>query len=141
MYLQNDLLMGAAEELRHALAENAAARGREWAIRVGHALSDVEKILRQHAGEIPTGDETLIGQERALLPSPGIERKADALREELQDLIDNVRMLRTELAAGRESSANSTQKAHTLLHRLDKLERAEVELVQQSITPDIGAGD
>jgi hypothetical protein len=141
MYLQNDLVMGAAEELRQALTENAAARGREWALHMGHSLSDVEKTLCQHKGDFGTDDDTFGENQRGLLPSPGVQRKIEGLRQELGELIEGVRILRVDLGAGQDTVAGFAQRAHHLLHALERLERGEIDLVQQSITPDIGAGD
>jgi hypothetical protein len=146
MYLQNDRLTAAAEELRRGLTENAAASGREWAIRIGRALSDVERILRRHAADVSTTDDAPADQDRALLPSPGVERRAEGLRHELDVLIESLRTLRTELAAGRENPPGSgtvgfSERVQGLLRALEHLDQGEIDLVQESITADIGAGD
>jgi hypothetical protein len=141
MYLQNDLVMGAAEELRQALTDNASARGREWAIHMGQSLSDVEKTLRRHEGDFGGDDESLADKDRALLPSPGVHRRLEGLRQEPGELIEDVRILRTDLGVGRDTVVGYAERAHHLLHALERLERGEIDLVQESITADIGAGD
>lgn len=145
MSAQKDLLMGATEELRQALGEDTAG-GRGWGERVARALAGVERALRQRAGEPLSAEEPLADADRPLLPSPGVERRADELQHEAADLLREARALRGEVSAGR--GGDPAAGAGTLAERLGRLvqalarhEQGEIDLVQESITLDIGAGD
>jgi hypothetical protein len=144
MALQHGLLTGAAE-LRRSLEENANRSAREWTDGVERALEDVERSLRREAESEWTADDLSKEQDRALLPSPGVERRSEGLQNELHDLIYKVRSLRSELMTARTTpggvTAESASKARSLVLDLERFEKNETDLIQQSITQDIGAGD
>jgi hydroxypyruvate isomerase len=146
MIVRRDLVIGAAKELREALAANATAPGKEWTTRVEQALTKVERALKQHAKEGALVDESPSDPESALLPSPGVERRELELRDDLDDLIVKVQALRTELSADSAVTAGNQRstfvdKASDLVRALERQEADEIDMVQESITPDIGAGD
>jgi hypothetical protein len=142
MSAQKDLLIEATEELRQALGQEAAG-GQERGQRVARALAGVERALRQRAGEPLSAEEPLADSDRPLLPSPGVERRAEGLRHEAGDLLREVRALRGEVSAGRGDPAAGplAERLGQLVHALAHHEQGEIDLVQESITTDIGAGD
>jgi hypothetical protein len=144
MKLQNDLMLGAADELRQALADDAS--GQVCGRQVAQALAEVERALRLHAGDAEAADQSLMDQDRALLPSPGVERRAEGLRHELDDLVRDVRQLRIEAKAGRANPRGTdpdalAERLRCFVRALERQEQGEIDLVQESITTDIGAGD
>ena len=75
-----------------------------------------------------------------------MERRADGLQIELQDLIRDVRTLRADLISdsklpGNADYADLKRKARIVAEELEHLEIGETDLIQVSITQDIGAGD
>jgi hypothetical protein len=146
MNVQHDLLIEAVCELRQALDENTGRPLLDWIEGVDRSVADALRALRRHAGEALTGDELQTDPDRALLPSPGVERRAESLRQDLHDLIQSARTLRTDLAAARStpndpSVAGLAKKARELMRALERLDAGEIDLIQEAITPDIGAGD
>jgi hypothetical protein len=146
MTVHHDLLIEAVCELRQALDENTGRPLREWIDGVDRSVADALRALRRHAGEDLTGEEFLADPDRALLPSPGVERRAAGLRQDLHDLIQEARTLRADLAAARStpndpSVAGLATRARDLMRALERLDAGEINLIQDAITPDIGAGD
>jgi hypothetical protein len=140
-----NVLIGAAAKLRSAFEGPATMkqRGRQVAL----ALADIEQALRQRLLALSSEDDGMSRDEdRALIPSPGLERRARGLRHELTDLLERVRALRMEASAMRSDSASDGSddlgtRLHDLALALERHEHGEIDLVQEAITPDIGAGD
>jgi hypothetical protein len=144
MPVENDLLTGAAEELRLALEDNHGRPVRAWSEAVRRAVIEVERAMRRHAGEESPGDDLQTDPDRALLPSPGVERRAEGIRQDLDDLLREVRALRIDLSTGPSADparAALANRCRELLRALERLDAQEIDLIQESITPDIGAGD
>jgi hypothetical protein len=146
MNVQTHPLHGATEELRKATAEDSTPGGRDWGERLRLALAAAERSLRENIGETINEDDALAPQEQPLLPSPGVERKEEGLRNETHDLIRQVRMLRAELASGQGNPTGAgagafAERIRQLVRDLERHDRGEIDLLQESITPDIGAGD
>jgi hypothetical protein len=143
MNVGGDRLVQAVEELRQAAGENDFNSGPEWSARVGKALAEVEHVLRQHPEDIVPVDNTRINQDRALLPSPGIERWAEGLRQKLDDLAEEIDALRAELLCGgiQAQSVGFAERVRSLVRALERHERDEIDIVQESFTTDIGSGD
>jgi hypothetical protein len=146
MNVQTDHLHGATEELRKATAENSTPGGRDWGERLRLALVGIERGLWESIGESLNDDDPSSTQDQPLLPSPGVERKEEGLRNETRDLIRQVRMLRAELASGQGNPTGAgagafAERIRQLVRDLKRHDRGEIDLLQESITPDIGAGD
>jgi hypothetical protein len=146
MKVHHDLLIEAVCELRQALDENTGRPLRDWIEGVDRSVADALRALRRHAGEDLTGDELQTDPDRGLLPSPGVERRAAGLRQDLHDLIQAARTLRADLTAARTtpndpSVAGLATRARDLMKALERLDSGEINLIQGAITPDIGAGD
>lgn len=142
----DDLMTGAVADLKQALADNECSCVHGGPGHLAHALACVERALGQRIGDVSTGAEDLSDQDRALLPSPGVERRTEGLRHELDRLLREIRALRADVIAGRCDPGGSLQggfqdRIQTLVTELNRHEHDEIELVQESITPDIGAGD
>ncbi len=138
MSAPKDLLTGSIEGLWQAVHEHTAGRTE----RVRQALGEVERALRHHAGDLAPEDDTLADPPgRPLIPSPGVERRAEELRRESRDLLRQTRALQAELSAGPGEGSDLAERVRELLRALERHERDEIDLVQQSLTTDIGAGD
>src|SRR5580658_7888022 len=100
MPVENDLLTGAAEELSLALEDNHGRPVRAWSEAVRRAVISVERALRRHAGEDLPNDDPQTDPDRPLLPSPGVERRAEEIRNDVDELLREVRALRIDLSNG-----------------------------------------
>jgi hypothetical protein len=138
MIVRNDLITGLTAELKQGLG----AAGHDRSKQVDEALAGIERILGQRLLEFTEPVEPDTDHEWALLPSPGIERRARGLRQDLADIVRKVRALRAEVASGTESPAGSlSSRLRELVLILERHEHSEIDLVQEGMTPDIGAGD
>jgi hypothetical protein len=146
MILQSDVMLAAVQSLRKALAENGSGQGQDRLNQVGQSLNEVEQALRQHAADLSDGEEVPAAADQSLLPSPGVERRTEGLRDQMSDLLREVKELRTEVSSGRATltagnAEGLANRLESLLKGLERHERNEIDLMQDSITPDIGAGD
>jgi hypothetical protein len=133
--------MRAAAELKSA--SDSVAAGPDRGRRLARALANIEELLQQRCAAPVTDEEPPEAEDRALVPSPGVERKARELHDELCVLLENVRSMRAEIrgAPGDQSASAIDTRLRELAHTLERHEHGEIDLVQQAITPDIGAGD
>jgi hypothetical protein len=148
MSVKHDPLSTAVTRLEQALATNAAGRERDWSGRVDRALAEVERAIRKHVTDPWPSDGPMRDLDRPLLPSPGVDRRAAYLRRDLQDLLRETEALRglvraTPRAGGRPEADRGTfdHRVQVLAAALDRFGTEEVDLVQDSVTTDIGAGD
>jgi hypothetical protein len=159
-----EVLLPSAEELEQALAAEFAGCEGDWADRVGAALVQIEVALRQHAGdcEAPGG---MFAQE-VDLTRPALVRQVGELRREHAELLRQAQALRADIqhvarafdpAAEARGVASPVPEAapaagipdfEALRRRGDELAAAlrhhrelETDLVQESVTTDLGAGD
>ena len=140
MTVRNDLTTGLTAELKQALGERAADQDRIR--RLDNALAGLERALDKRVTECTDPVEPDPDHVRALLPSPGLERRAHELHEQMFDILRTVRSLRTEVASGAKSRDESLDaRLHDLALMLERHEHGEIDLVQAGMTPDIGAGD
>ena len=159
-------LNSVADGLERALGEGAAGREPDWIGAVDRALAAVEGALRRRAESLRTPDGHLVELDRPRLPSPAIDRRTGELERQLQQFLARAQSLRAEVrgaaegvgleqnpaeAAGALSVAPEAgavaalgvfrQHARELAGALRHLEQQEADLVLDSITPDLGAGD
>jgi hypothetical protein len=155
-----------ADSLERALGEGAAGRERDWIGGVDRALAAVEEAVRRRAASLRTPDGYLIDVDRPRLPSPAVERRTEELERQLRLLLERARSLRGQvrgaaegigleadpaelagaLSVAPEAGAVAAlgvfrQQARELAEALRHFEEQEADLVLDSITPDIGAGD
>jgi len=166
MAANRDDFMGAVDRLEQALATVNTEKGSCRTAEVDKALAEVEASARQHAEALLPADGSLIKVDRPLLPSPGVDRRAEALKQELEGLgaeaatlrqrVGNVELppnqgqdpttlagalpVAPELGAVPDFSVFCAR-ARQLLHSLQHYEEEEVELILKSVNTDIGAGD
>lgn len=156
-------LVQAMQGLKQALGSNGVGQ-HDWAERVGHALADVEEAVRQHRDALEDEEGRVVDVNTALNPSPVVKRRADGLRDELDRFAEEARELRTKVGEVHASAAADPktlagalpvapaagevpdfgvfwQRARDLLKGLGDFEEAEADLIQYSVTLDLGAGD
>jgi hypothetical protein len=152
------------EGLKQALAGDAAGAGDNWAGRVGQALDAIEKALRRHRDTLKDDEGRLVDVDTSLNPSPTVDRRAEGLRQELDTFLREAQALRGRLdslhaAAPKDASTLAGAlpvapqaadladfgafcvRAERLVEGLGQFDRAEAELIQESVTLDLGAGD
>jgi hypothetical protein len=137
---------------------------KDWAERVEEALAAVEQAVAQHRDTLEDAEGRLVDVNTPLNPSPVVKRRADELRAELdgfwqeaRELREKVRSLPKANAADVQSLAGALpvapeaaelpdfgvfwQRARDLLKGLGHFEEEEADLIQYSVTLDLGAGD
>jgi hypothetical protein len=155
-----------ADGLERALGEGAPGREQDWIGGADRALAAVEEAVRRRVEALRTPDGQLVDVDRPRLPSPAVDRRTDGLERELRQVLERAQTLRGQVrgaaegigleqppeeAAGALSVAPEAgavaalgvfrQQARALAEALRRLEQQEADLVLDSITPDIGAGD
>src|SRR6516162_8959075 len=136
MTVGNDLTAGLTAELKQALGERAA--GQDRTRRLDTVLAAVERALGKRLTDGSDPVEPDPDHVRALLPSPGLERRARELHEQMFDILRTVRSLRTEVASSTEPRDGSVDaRLHDLALTLERHEHGEIDLVQAGMTPDI----
>jgi hypothetical protein len=153
---KDDALLSCLERLRQTLKAEVPGREREWAEEVESALGQIETALRLHkaAARAPDGLLAQVDETR-----PTLARKADELRNDHEKWLARVLALREELQHAAQAfrpaaEASSTkvgggvadfgairQQADELGAGLQGNWEAEMKLVLESVTTDIGVGD
>jgi hypothetical protein len=165
MSAKKQSLARAVEGLKQVLAGDAAGQGEAWLRRVDQALDAVEHAVRQHRASLSDAEGRIVDVNTSLNPSPGVARRADGLRQELDNLLNQAAKLRGKLktihpdaaatdpstAAGALSVAPEVgdatdfsvfcERAKQLLEGLGRYDEQEAELIEDSVTMDLGAGD
>jgi hypothetical protein len=144
------------DHLDRALAVHVPGREREWAERVINALGFLETALRRYraGAKAPDGPLAEVDETR-----PTLARKADVLRNGLDDFVEQIVSLRKEVqaaadafqpasdSAGRPSVACVADfgairgQAERLLTGLRANKEIETKLILESVNTDIGVGD
>jgi hypothetical protein len=156
-----DNLLVAIEELVRVL--NGPAGG---IARLERALGNLEQTVQRHAEALGEPDG-LVGQiDRPRVPSPGLDRHTEHLREELAHFLEDIRKLRRRarsegqtppLSADPENLAGAlpvapeagalsnqgvlVQRARQLARALERYENEEADLLLDTVNMDIGAPD
>jgi hypothetical protein len=165
MSAQKGSLAKAVEDLRQILNRQTPGREAEWVRRMGDALVKVEQAAAQHRARLKDEQGRVVAVDTPLNPSPTVDRRADELRQELDDLVQEARRLKGKLsslhpvsaeidpgtAAGALPVAPETadvadfsvfcERVERLLQGFEHFDEAESDLIQESITLDLGAGD
>lgn len=158
-------LMTVVDELKRALTSDTAGRQSGWASRLDAAFATLEQAVSEHRANLSDEEGRVVDVDTPLNPSPTVARRAEALRQELAGLAQEARLLRRKLrdvhpsqgaldpatAAGALGVAPETadvtdfgvfcERCEQLLQRFEQYEAEEAELMQQSVTLDLGAGD
>jgi len=158
----DDALLYAIERLESALSAAPVGYERTWAEKVSGALEDVEQVLREYTVESGASDGPFSEVD---LTRPSLVRRVSALRRDLALQVGKAHALHTELdhaaeaftarpdkaeAAGVPEPARQAsvpdfgslrQRLEQLLAALLRLREGEAELVLESVTTDLGAGD
>jgi hypothetical protein len=133
------------DRLRQALDADRAGRERDWAKTVGDTLARLEAALRQHQAAAchPDGPLAEVDQTR-----PTLVRQADELRNDYDDLVKQIPILREQVRCAAEvhrpddvDFAALRQQAEQLLAGLREKRETETKLLLDSVNVDIGAGD
>jgi hypothetical protein len=136
MKAKQESIRAAVEELEHTL-DTTGDRGR-----LDRALAGIEQAVREHAEALD--GERLIDVENPRLPSPGVDRKVGALRQELGELLAQTRVLRDRLgqASGDTPDFGPLRaRFRRLLRSFGQYEADEVCVILDTLNTDIGAGD
>lgn len=152
----DEALIGALDQLRHALEADVPGHEREWAEMVKDALAHLELALRQHMAraETPDGVFSEVDDTR-----PTLARQADELCGEHEELLKRVLALRDQVhqagaafqpaggptakmdAVGIPDFGALREQALQLLAALRQHQEEENKLVLESVNTDIGVGD
>jgi len=148
-------------QLKVALAVRLPEREQDWANGVEHALALIEKALKENRTAANAPDSVLseVDETRETLA-----RQADGIRQERTDLLKECVMLQIDLQTAAHAlpvdrelpsplptpatPAVDSVDFHELRQRLEEFRarvegilQTETELVRESITTDLGAGD
>jgi hypothetical protein len=139
----SDEMTEALARLRSRVAQELAGREREWAQTMCEACSALEQALTKHHEGVVTRDGTLAAVDDM---RPGLARQARVVNRRQERVLRGLHGLCQEIQAslttGNLSELRSIRaRAEHLLSELQKTIDAEVDLVQESITTDFGAGD
>ncbi len=159
MTTNRDDLVAAVDRLEQTLG----TPGNGDALR--RALGGLEDALWQHAAVLAGPDGPLPDIDRPLLPSPGVSRRTEELRQQLDNFLTELRALRTK-ARGLAAPSGTTRpdtmagalpvapemgaavdygvicaRARDLIADLQQFEEEEEDLILHSVNTDIGAGD
>jgi len=144
--------------LERALGSDAAGRECEWAQRVSEALHALLQSLRRHAAEADSQDGPLTEVDQT---RPTLARQVTELRRQHADLLAQTVELCRQVRSARQTFGPADcsdlpapalpsaipdfgalrKQANQLLAGVRRHEERETDLVQESVTTDIGVGD
>ena len=159
-----EVLLPAAEQLEEVLAHDVAGRERDWAEQVGAALRQLEEALVQHQADCESPGGMFAGE--VDLKRPSLVRQVSELRREHIDFLAATKALRGDAvkvaqtfaappaaatdatllpkpspAAGIPDFGALRKRGEELVAALGRHRRQENDLVLESVTTDLGAGD
>lgn len=162
MPAKNGTLARAWGELKRVLKDS---RENDWLRRMDQALAGVEDAVQQHRACLIDEGGRVVDVDTPLNPSPAIARRAEALQEKLENLLQEVGRLRRKAktlhpSTGAVEAANAAgalpvapetadvadfgvfcEHVEHLLEGFEHFEEEESRLMQESTTLDLGAGD
>jgi hypothetical protein len=142
---KEDALALFLDRLHQTLDADSSGNQREWAEAVGDALARLEAALMQYqaAAWHPEGPLAAVDQTR-----PTLVRQADELRNDYDDLVKQLPILREQVRRAAEVGPSDgvdftalRQQAKQLLAGLREKQETETKLLLDSVNTDIGAGD
>jgi hypothetical protein len=158
-------LVRSVEELRKVLDERDGDRGKDWPRRAEQCLERIEQSARRHRARLENADGRVVDLDTPLNPSPTVARRTDELRQDLGDLLREARTLRERARTLHPVAANTDpgtvagvlpvapeaadiadfavfcERVERLLEGFEHVDEEETDLIQESITLDLGAGD
>jgi hypothetical protein len=144
MSATTDSLERALAELENVLAGPGAGLDARWAKGAALALAVVEQAVQQHTHGLEPPEGRVVELDRPAIPSPGLDRRLAGLQEELDGLRQEAAALRRAAQAGPTHARDLAalwRRTAALRDALARAGRQEAELVQESVTLDLGAGD
>jgi len=151
MWVTQDTLTAAVENLEQTLADHRTQGSRIWAARLDQALFSIQQTIRGQSVVLKTTADggMNLGSEQA--PSPALDRRVHRLRHDLADLLDEASALRSQVGrvlertspaapAGRSFNGFSSR-LDNLLEGLSHYEHEAARLIQETANTDLGAGD
>jgi hypothetical protein len=163
MHRTDDYLTAPLQQLHAALAEDATGREEVWARAVSRGLLQVRQALERHnaEGETPAG---LFGE--VDLTRPSLARQVSKLLQQHMDFLTSLQTLQADVdmavrtfqpaavvptlsqplpePQGRPAIpafGELRQRGQDLVTELEQHCKQEIDLVQESVTTDLGAGD
>jgi hypothetical protein len=138
-----DDLLQSIQQLEQWLAKPPAGRERNWAARVDQALAAAEETLQLENTDLRSDTD---GPFKAVdMTRPSLVRCVGELRRQLAADVGATAALRSEVqAAGRGAAPDFGALRHHLeefVRDLRQLREGEIDVVQESVTTDLGAGD
>jgi hypothetical protein len=158
-------LTRAIENLKRIANASTAGRSPDWKERMDQALIVVEQAIGRHNATLSDDKGCVVDVDSSLNPSPVVARRADDLHHDLDDLQHQVRTLRQLLPSVHLAPADidSTTAAGALpvapeaadladfgvfcerlkhvIEGFEQFDEQEADLIQHSVTLDLGAGD
>jgi hypothetical protein len=155
----------AVNGLKQVLSGDALDRPEAWVRRMGHALNTLEQSVRQHRATLSDDEGRVVEVDSSLNPSPGMARRVDELGKDLDNLLDEVQALRRKLntvhpSAGVEDPSTASrslpvapdigdgtdlsvfrERAEQLMEWVGNFSKEEAQLIEDSVTMDLGVGD
>jgi hypothetical protein len=138
----NDALLQAIQRLEQALAAEAPGQGPAWAEQVDTALAQAERALQEENAEAdsPKGVFKAVDMTR-----PALVRRVAELRQALAQDVGEAASLRSEVQAAAHASRTDfgalRNHLREFVRALRSLKEGEIDVVQESVTTDLGAGD
>jgi hypothetical protein len=158
-------LLAAIQGLEHVVDGNTG-QGQEQGATLDPALATLEKAVRQHADALRLPDGLIGPMDRPRIPSPGLDRRTQELREELTHILADIQGLRTRASVQGQVPAVSggpgnlagalpvapeagavadhavlIQRARQLSQALEEFENKEADVILEAVNTDVGAGD
>ena len=145
MYQVNtDTLIIAAEDLQDLLGTDFRERLSWWGDNVHFALGQLEASLRDGAQSAETSTEIAVGINPDFQSTPFSERRICETRDQLIDLADKVRQLRTEIRDAPHhrlyASVQLDRCVREICSAVKKMRHADNEFLMASLNYDLGAG-
>jgi hypothetical protein len=165
MFPTTSSLGRAVNELRNVLNEGNGNADKDWPRRARQILERIEQATRRHSIRLEKSGGRAVDVDTALNPSPTVARRSDELRRELDGLLQETRSLREQARTLHPAATDippSTvagalpvapeaadvadvgvfrERVEHLLEGFKHLEKDEADLIQESVTLDLGAGD
>jgi hypothetical protein len=149
MKAKKHAFLTAAAELKQALALDSTGRERDWAERVDRALAALVAAVQRHHATLQAPSGGVVDVDNGRVPSPAVDRRLSVLYEELEGVLGEAAALRARLQRVLTSATAGElpdftlcrRRAEELLDALDRYEADEADLILDSVTTDIGAGD
>jgi hypothetical protein len=155
---REDMLRRSMDELAHILKSPASGGERAWAERAGWALDGIEEALCRHTATVESGEDVW---PEGHFKGPSMERQMSQLRRQHVNLLEEADALRRDALRAAQPSMHSAhppspvnaaapagmdlealrQRGQEFLQTLRRHTEQETELLQDSVTTEVGAGD